>query len=211
MPFILWRLFQNLKTQKSAEGKKKKNHPRSQLPESTNVHLSSFLFSFMAIKEIRTTDAVRLSPARSAPPTPLLWRGHKVLGHFSWGSPSLLHRRACGNGQHSTACLKMYAERSNFVSTVLQYFVTYMPLQHAQSLCCVRLFAALWTVGPQAPLSMGLSRREYWSGLPCPPPEDLPHPGIEPKSPALQAHSLPLSYEGSPSYEYTCILFIRST
>ena len=32
---------------------------------------------------------------------------------------------------------------------------------------------------------MGFSRQEYWSGLPCPPPEDLPHPGIEPKSPAL--------------------------
>ena len=53
----------------------------------------------------------------------------------------------------------------------------------------VRLFATLWTISPrQAPLSMGFSRQERWSGLPCPPPGDLPHPGIEPtslKSPAL--------------------------
>ena len=44
---------------------------------------------------------------------------------------------------------------------------------------CVRLFANLWTVTHQAPLSMGFSRQEYWSGLPCPPPGALPNPGIE--------------------------------
>ena len=46
----------------------------------------------------------------------------------------------------------------------------------------VRLFATPWTAALQAPLSMGFSRQEYWSGLPCPPPGDLPHPGIEPAS-----------------------------
>ena len=55
----------------------------------------------------------------------------------------------------------------------------------------VQLFATLWTVACQAPLSMGFSRQEYWSGLPCPSPEDLPDPGIEPGPPALQADSLP--------------------
>ena len=52
----------------------------------------------------------------------------------------------------------------------------------------VQLFVTLWTVAHQAPLSMGFSRQEYWSGLPCPPPGDLPDPGIEPvslMSPAL--------------------------
>ena len=49
----------------------------------------------------------------------------------------------------------------------------------------------------QTPLSMGFSRQEYWSGLPCPPPGDLPNPGIEPRSPALQADSLPLSHQGT--------------
>ena len=46
----------------------------------------------------------------------------------------------------------------------------------------VRLCATLWTVAQLAPLSMGCSRQEYWSGLPCPPPRDLPDPGIEPAS-----------------------------
>ena len=66
----------------------------------------------------------------------------------------------------------------------------------------VWLSVTLWTVACQAPLSMGFSRQEYWSGLPCPPPEGLPNPGIEPMSPmapALQADSLPLSHWGSPS------------
>ena len=49
-----------------------------------------------------------------------------------------------------------------------------------------------------APLSMGISRQEYWGGLPCPSPGDPPDPGIEPESPALQADSLPLSHQGSP-------------
>ena len=48
-----------------------------------------------------------------------------------------------------------------------------------------------WTVACQAPLSMGFSRQEYWSGLPFPSPGDLPSPGIKPGSPALQADSLP--------------------
>ena len=46
----------------------------------------------------------------------------------------------------------------------------------------VQLCATLWTVALQAPLSMGFSWQEYWSGLPCPPPGDLPNPGIEPTS-----------------------------
>ena len=61
----------------------------------------------------------------------------------------------------------------------------------------ISLIATLWTVARQAPLSMGFSRQEYWSGLPCPPPGDLPDPGIEtrsPAAPALQVTSLPLSH-----------------
>ena len=57
-----------------------------------------------------------------------------------------------------------------------------------QVTCRVWLFATLWTAARQAPLSMGFSRQEYWSGLPCPPPGNLPNPGIKPvtlMSPAL--------------------------
>ena len=56
-----------------------------------------------------------------------------------------------------------------------------------------RFFVTLWTVAHQAPRSMGFPRQEYWSGLPFPPPGDLPDPGTErtsPASPALQADSL---------------------
>ena len=65
---------------------------------------------------------------------------------------------------------------------------------NVQSLRCVQLFGTPWTVASQAPLSMGFSRQEYWTGLPCPPPGHLLHPGMEPMSPvspALQADSLP--------------------
>ena len=48
-----------------------------------------------------------------------------------------------------------------------------------------------WTLACQAPLPMGFSRQEYWSGLPFPSPGDLPDPGIKPGSPALQADPLP--------------------
>ena len=68
-------------------------------------------------------------------------------------------------------------------------------LVHAKSLQLCPIFATLWTVARQGPLSMGFSRQEYWSGLPCPPPGDLPNAGIEPASlvsPAWQACSLPL-------------------
>ena len=54
----------------------------------------------------------------------------------------------------------------------------------------VRLFATPWTVDCQALLSMAFSRQEYWSGLPFPSPGNLPDPGIEPGSPALEADAL---------------------
>ena len=54
--------------------------------------------------------------------------------------------------------------------------------QHVCSVSRARIFTILWTVAHQAPLSMGLPRLEYWSGLPCPSPRNLPDPEIEPVS-----------------------------
>ena len=74
-------------------------------------------------------------------------------------------------------------------------------------MCCAQLLQScptlcnLWIVALQIPLSMGFSRQGYWSKLPCPPPGDLPDPGIEPTSlmsPALQAGSLPTEPPGKP-------------
>ena len=62
----------------------------------------------------------------------------------------------------------------------------------------VWLFATSWTVACQAPLSMGLSKQEYWSGLPFPSPGALPDSGTEPRSPALQAILHHVSHQGSP-------------
>ena len=75
------------------------------------------------------------------------------------------------------------------------------------------LFVTLWTVACQAPLSMGFSKQEYWSGLPYPPPGDLPDLGMEPAtpaSPALQADSFPTEPPGKPYKEYMRVL-IEST
>ena len=71
-----------------------------------------------------------------------------------------------------------------------------------KSLSRVRLFATPWTVAYQASLSMGFSRQEYWSGLPFPSPGDLPDPGTEPGSPALEADILTSEPPGKPNYKY---------
>ena len=69
---------------------------------------------------------------------------------------------------------------------------------------------SLWphglTIALQAPLSVGFSGQEYWSGLPFPPPEDLPGPGIKPGSPASQADSSPSEPQGSPLASHQCLL-----
>ena len=63
---------------------------------------------------------------------------------------------------------------------------------------CPTLCNPMDCVACQAPLSLGFSRQEYWSGLPFPFPEDLPNPGIEPWSPALQENSLPFELQKRP-------------
>ena len=73
---------------------------------------------------------------------------------------------------------------------------------HVHVLSRVWLFVTPWTVAHQAPLSMGFSRQEHWSGLPFPPPGDLPDVGMEPTSPASQVNSSLLSHPGS--------IFLRS-
>ena len=74
--------------------------------------------------------------------------------------------------------------RSKWRNSTFIKWVKVKPLSRA------RLFATLWTVTHQAPLSMGFSRQDYWSGLPFPSPGDLPNPGIEARSPALLADAL---------------------
>ena len=70
----------------------------------------------------------------------------------------------------------------------------------AKSLSHVQLFATPWTVVCQAPLSMGFSRQEYWSGLPYPPPGDLPNPGIEPTSLHVSYIDRQVLYQGLSAF-----------
>ena len=85
--------------------------------------------------------------------------------------------------------------RCVFVSNKLLFTVV-------QLLNCIGFFEIPWTVVCQAPVSMGLPKQEYLSGLPFPSSGDLPDPGIEPVPPALQVDSLLLNHEGSPSFSY---------
>ena len=78
------------------------------------------------------------------------------------------------------------------------------------SVILIQLFATLWTVARQSPLSMGFSRQEYWSGSPAPSPGDLPDPWVEPTSlvsPALQADSSPTEPWGKPYLSNNPVLF----
>ena len=73
------------------------------------------------------------------------------------------------------------------------HLIPIMSLVKWKSLSCVRLFATPWTIQ-----SMEFSRPEHWSGWPFPSPGDLPNPGMEPRSPALQVDSLPAEPQGKP-------------
>ena len=96
-----------------------------------------------------------------------------------------------------TVGLKMF---SLFFCACFLYIIYMLCCAVLSHFSCIRLFATPWTIARQAPLSMEFPGQEYWSGLSCAPPGDLPNPGIEsssPVSPALQADSLLLSHQGS--------------
>ena len=108
-------------------------------------------------------------------------------------------------GSPKSGCQHGQMKALFWIADFLYPHMTAWPIVHACMLSCfsrIWLFATLWTVACQAPLSMGFSRQEYWSVLPCPPPGDLPDPGIEPASmsPALRVDSYPLSHLGSPKW-----------
>ena len=83
------------------------------------------------------------------------------------------------------------------VSTIT-YTIRHSERSISESVSCVPLFGDPMDWGHQAPLPMGFSRQEHWSGLAFPSPEDLPNSGTELSSPALQADSLPSEPPGKP-------------
>ena len=91
-------------------------------------------------------------------------------------------------------CTNISLKVQTYKVSSVKYFIESEVAQSCPTLC------DLWTVAHQAPPSMGFSRQEYWSGLPFPSPGDLPHPGIEPRSPALQEDALTSAPPGKPKY-----------
>ena len=126
----------------------------------------------------RVGDAIQLSHPLSSPspPAPNL---SQHQGLFQWVSPS----HEVPKYWSFSFSMSPSNEHPGLISS------------HAQ------LFATPWTAAHQAPLSMGFSRQGYWSGLPFPSPRDLPNPGIDPGSPALQADSLPSELKGKSDYD----------
>ena len=95
--------------------------------------------------------------------------------------------------------------------TMIYWVPTVIKTVVVPSLSRAQLFATLWTVAFRTPLSKGFSRQEYWSGLPCPPPGDLPDRRVKPVpllSPVLQADSLPTEPLGKPTTKSLLLLLI---
>jgi len=120
----------------------------------------------------------------------------------AWASAVVAHRLS-----FATACGIFLEQESNPCLLDHQCMCTSCELSCFSP---VRLFPTPWTVACQASLSMGFSRRQYWSGLPCPPPGDLSDPGTEPMSPvapALQVDSLPLSHREACKWIFLKFIF----
>ena len=102
--------------------------------------------------------------------------------------------------QTALMCILQVPQNNLYLLINSEYFMKSKALEweEVKSLSCVQLFATPWTVAYQASPSMGFSRQEYWRGLSFPSPGDLPNPGIEPASPALEADALTSEPPGKP-------------
>ena len=102
--------------------------------------------------------------------------------------------------QTALMCILQVPQNNLYLLINSEYFMKSKALEweEVKSLSCVQLFATPWTIAYQASPSMGFSRQEYWRGLSFPSPGDLPNPGIEPGSPALEADALTSEPPGKP-------------
>ena len=111
-----------------------------------------------------------------------------------------IHRGIIHNSQKvetTQGCL--YERRDNWNTAQLHMEHKVCGLSH------VRLFVTPWTAACQDPLSMEFSSQDYWSGLPLPTPEDLPDPGIKPKSPALVGGFFTTEPPGKSTWNVACV------
>ena len=170
--------------------------------------------------KVRGTRETRVQAGFLSAQRPSAAKGSKPgpgLRHPGLGSADAVSHQACGQlalARFLKCCLTLIPSLSDASLTCVTSFNAFAS---ALSVSCLwhsssenvshsvvsASFVTSWTVAHQAPLSMGLSRQEYWSGLPCPPPGDLPNPGIKPGSHTLQANSLP-SEPPAESYLIPC-------
>ena len=121
-----------------------------------------------------------------------------------WNSPG----KNTGVGSHSLLLGIFQTQGSNLGLLIAgRFFIIWATKEALVNHCCavlsrLQLSAAPRILAHQAPLSVGFSRQEYWSGLLCPSPGNLPNPGIKPRSPAFQADSLPTEPPGKPCGNY---------
>ena len=149
--------------------------------------------SIHGILQVRIVEWISMPPSRRFPHSGINPSVSKILGG-GHGNPL------------QDSCLENPMDRGAWWATVHRVAQSRTQLSaHTCMLCACLLSnfatlwtATLWTLAHQAPLSIGFSRQESWSGLPCPPPGDLPHPRTEPASSALQVDSLPQNHWGSP-------------
>ena len=126
-----------------------------------------------------------------------------------WNSPGQNTAVGKSESEVTQSCPILCNLREYAVHGILQARILQWVKVKVKSPSCVWLIVTPWTVACQAPLSLGFSRQEYWSGLPCASPGDLPNPRIEPRSPELQVDSLLSEPPGKHShtyiYAYTCV------
>ena len=139
---------------------------------------------------------------RERQPTPVFWPGEFHGLYSSWGRKESDTTERL-NWTESSQMVKIEGEKSFIIMKQKQHKCLLSLKRNMKgikwkSFSHVQLFATPWTVAHQAPLSLEFSRQEYWSGLPCPAPGDLPNPGVEPRSLACQWILSCLSHQGSP-------------
>ena len=108
-----------------------------------------------------------------------------------------LVQQASASRNPVTSVTSIVTHKESQVLDVLQK-LNFKLCVHSPLLNRVQLFVTPWTLAHQVPLSMGFPRQEYWSGLPFPPPGDLPDPGIKPESPALAGGFFTTEPPGKP-------------
>ena len=152
------------------------------------------------------------SSIKTFPPTPKGERkigksgaelGQTLKNFFPFGLSWPKVRIDCSSWGQSSDCARRGDVQGKVAVQILSSLdhCLYLTCMHAKLLQACPTLSTLWTVACQAPLSMGSSRQEYWSGLPCPPPVDLPSPGIETASYSLlywQVGSSPLAPPEKP-------------